>query len=101
MTAPFVGLLFLLAGIASAQITVPITKLSNLEHISGQEAIDRALKQNSLTSHGSPFHAILDISQPDAGNSRYQASIEIYWASATQYRITTKSEAFFGNTNSK
>jgi len=86
-------MLSLLAEIACAQITIPI-KTVTLEHISGEEAINRALKQNSLTSHGSPFHVVLDISQPDKGTSRYQASIEIYWASATEYRITAKSEAF-------
>lgn len=86
--------LSLFSGIASAQVTVQIQKASNLEHISGEEAIERALKQNSLTVHGSPFHAILDISEPNNSNSRYRASIEIYWQDETHYRVVMKSDAY-------
>jgi hypothetical protein len=92
--APIVVVLTLFAGIAAAQVTVHIQKAPNLEHITGEEAIERAQKQNSLTTHGFPFHAILDIGEPDNSNSRYRASIEIYWKDEAHYRVTTKSDTY-------
>jgi hypothetical protein len=86
--------LSLFLGIASAQVTVRIQQAPNLEHITGEEAIERALKQNSLTTHGSPFHAILDVGEPDNSNSRYRASIEVYWQDGAHYRVATKSDAY-------
>ena len=86
--------LSLFSGIASAQVTVQIQKASNFEHLTGEEAIERALKQNSLTTHGSAFHAILDIGEPDSGNPRYRASVEVYWQNGGHYRVATKSDSY-------
>jgi hypothetical protein len=97
ITSALLCVLCLFSGIASAQVTVQIQKASNLEHITGEEAIERALKQNTLTTHGSPFHAVLEIGELDNSNSRYRASIEVYWQDVTHYRVATKSDAYSEN----
>ena len=62
--------------------------------MSAGKAIERALNTTSLTYHGSPFHAILTISQPNDKGSPFQGSVEVYWASSSQYRIVVASKTF-------
>jgi hypothetical protein len=68
--------------------------IQSLEKIPVDQAIDRALKTGSLTVNGSPFHAVLEISQPGEASSPFVATIEIYWESATQYRTIIASRTF-------
>jgi hypothetical protein len=58
------------------------------------QALERALKTSSLTYDGLPFHAILAISQPNDSQSPYQGTVEVYWASASQYRVVATSKTF-------
>ena len=62
--------------------------------ITADEAVARALEASSLTYHGSPFHALLVINQPSNPDSQFQGTVEIYWASATRYRVTVTSRPF-------
>jgi hypothetical protein len=62
--------------------------------IPSSQALERALNTASLTDHGSPFHAILEISQPNDSKSPFQGTIEVYWASSSQYRVMVTSKSF-------
>lgn len=58
------------------------------------EAINRTLASTSLTSGGSPFHAVLEVSQPRDTKSPYQGTIEIFWAGPAKYRLILKAKGF-------
>jgi len=64
------------------------------DKIPSDEALNRALETCSLTHHGSPFHAILVISQPSNRDSPYQGSVEVQWEDSSHYRIKVTSKAF-------
>jgi len=63
-------------------------------HIPSDEALDRALKNNVLTSHGSPFHAILDVKPENGGDPVHQGRIELFWADDKTYRLILDSPDF-------
>ena len=45
--------------------------IQSTNKIPSDQAIDRALKTSSLTTEGSPFHALLQVSQPGDEGSPY------------------------------
>lgn len=68
--------------------------IQSVDKISVDQAIGRALKSGSLTTEGSPFHALLQISQPGDASSPYTGTIEVYWAGPSRYRINISSKTF-------
>lgn len=83
-----------LASNSSAQSPELQQYIQSLNKIPSDEALNRALETSSLTYHGTPFHAVLAISQPNEKESKYQSKVEIYWLSATRYRIAVTSKTF-------
>jgi hypothetical protein len=61
------------------------------ERISGDAALDRALKASSLTDGGLPFHAVLDIG--NAGTP-YSGKIEVWWLEGKKYKSVLTSPSF-------
>lgn len=68
--------------------------LNSAPRIPADQAIQRALNASSLTSDGSPFHALLSISQPGDIDSPFQGSIEVFWAGPSKYRTIVRSKDF-------
>jgi hypothetical protein len=68
--------------------------IGSLDKIPAGEALNRALKTSSLTDHGSPFHAVLSISQPGNSDSPYEGTVEVYWKDASEYRVEVTSKKF-------
>ena len=68
--------------------------IQSVDKIPSDQAIDRALKSSSLTTEDSPFHAVLQISQPGDAGSPYAGTIEVYWAGPSRYRVNVASKTF-------
>jgi hypothetical protein len=68
--------------------------IESVDKIPSDQAIDRALKSSSLTTEDSPFHAVLQISQPGDAGSPYAGTIEVYWAGPSRYRVNVVSKTF-------
>jgi hypothetical protein len=62
--------------------------------ISSDDALDRALKNNVLTSNGSPFHAVLEIATVKDDDPAFKGRIEVYWESARKYKLIVESQEF-------
>jgi len=59
------------------------------------DAAERALQQSKLTLPGSkPFHLQAVIRETTGSNSDYQAKIEEYWVSPTEWKRTIESQEF-------
>lgn len=82
------------AAFTAAQSTDLRQFIESQPKVSSGEALERALNTTSLTYRGSPFHAILEVSQTNDSKSPYQATIEIHWASPSQYRVVATSKTF-------
>ncbi len=82
------------AALAAAQSADLQHFIESQPKVSSGEALERALNTASLTHHGSPFHAILEVSQPSDSKSPYRATVEVYWASPSQYRVVAASKTF-------
>jgi hypothetical protein len=61
------------------------------ERVDSNVAINRALKNSSLTEAGKPFHAVLEIG--DAG-SPYRGRVEAWWAGPQKYKTIITSPTF-------
>ena len=61
------------------------------DKVPADAAIDRSLKESSLTYDGEPFHAILDIGKT---GEDYSGHIELWWVNATKYRLAITSPKF-------
>lgn len=61
------------------------------EPISGDAALDRALKASSLTEGGRPFHAVMEVGE---ARSPYSGLVEVWWAEPKKYRSVITSPAF-------
>jgi hypothetical protein len=68
--------------------------IQSVDKIPSDQAIDRALKSSFLTTEGSPFHAVLQISQPGDAGSPCTGTIEVYWAGPSRYRVNVASKTF-------
>jgi hypothetical protein len=67
---------------------------------SGDELLSQALQNSTLTDHGKPFHAILNISpgpttdrKPSPGPA-YSGRVEVWWSNSTNYRLAITSPDF-------
>ena len=54
-------------------------------------ALDRSLRNSSLTTDGQPFHAIVEIG---TANSPFSGRIEIWWVAPAKYRVAMSSPSF-------
>jgi hypothetical protein len=70
---------------------IPSPPQMQFDKIPADAAIDRALKESSLTYKGEPFHAVLDIGK---ASEDYSGRIELWWVSATKYRLSIVSPKF-------
>jgi hypothetical protein len=59
--------------------------------ISSDEALDRALKDSSLTRSNTPFHAVMSIT---SALPAYSGQIDLTWLGPEQYRLQITSPAF-------
>jgi hypothetical protein len=64
------------------------------QRISAADAIDRALKNNVLTSGGSPFHAVLEIAAAKGDDPAHKGRIELFWENEHRYRLLLYSPSF-------
>jgi hypothetical protein len=68
--------------------------IQSIDKVTSDEALKRALETASLTYHGTPFHLVLTISQPDDAASPFHGTVEIYWVDAKKYHILVTSKSF-------
>jgi hypothetical protein len=61
------------------------------DRLDSDQALSRALKASSLTDHGKPFHAVMEIG---TAGSPYSGRIELWWVSADKYRLQVTSPQF-------
>jgi len=66
-------------------------KVQAQERVSGDVALDRALKTSSLTFEGKPFHAVMKIGKD---GEEYSGRIEFWWVNSTKYRVSVRSPSF-------
>lgn len=81
--------------VACSQVmSVSRMPMQQFERIPADQAIERSLEISSLTFHGTPFHAVMEIEKPTEKSSPFEGIIEVYWENASQYRITISSKYF-------
>lgn len=68
--------------------------IQSVDKIPSDQAVDRALREGSLTTGGSPFHAVLEINEPGNESSIFTGTIEVYWAGPSRYRVKIASKTF-------
>jgi len=61
------------------------------ERVDADKAIERSLKVSALTYEGKPFHAIMQIGQP---NTPYSGSVEVWWIGPSKYRTIATTPRF-------
>lgn len=61
------------------------------ERLDNDAALARALQRSSLTDHGAPFHAVMEIG---AAGTPYSGRIELWWVSEDKYRLKLSSPQF-------
>jgi hypothetical protein len=89
-TSLFLSCLFLAAPLyAQMQMQIP-----QAERISSDEAFDRLLKNNVLTHRGTPFHAVLDISEQKMDDPAYKGRVEVFWENEQKYKLLAESRDF-------
>jgi hypothetical protein len=64
------------------------------QFISADEALDKAVKNNVLTSGGSPFHAILEITEIKDADPAFKGRVELFWDGTQKYRRVLDSPNF-------
>jgi hypothetical protein len=64
------------------------------QFISADEALDRALKNNVLTSNGPPFHAVLKIKEMKDSDPAFTGRVELFWQNKDKYRLILESPNF-------
>ncbi len=81
------------SGLFATLLAVAATAPAQLppQTISVNEALDRVLKQSSLTHGKTPFHAVMTISGP---TPVYSGQIDLVWLANNQYRLTIASPSF-------
>src|SRR5216683_2006047 len=84
----FLSRLLLVAPLC-AQMQTPPSK-----RISSDDALDRALKNNVLTSNGSPFHAVLEIGAGKGDDPTFKGRVELFWENEQKYRLMLESPDF-------
>jgi hypothetical protein len=62
--------------------------------ISSDEALDRALKNNVLTSNEPPFHAVLEIATLKDDDPAFKGRVELFWKNKERYRLVLESPDF-------
>ena len=88
----FAAFLFfaLIAATASSQLP-PAFAPQQGERMDADKAVDRALKNSSLTFNGGPFHARMNIDSQEQG---YSGNVEVWWENPTKYRLQIQSPNF-------
>jgi hypothetical protein len=64
------------------------------QFISADEALDRVLKNNVLTSDGPPFHAVLEIKEIKDSDPAFTGRVELFWQDKEKYRLILESPNF-------
>jgi hypothetical protein len=64
------------------------------ELISSDDALDRALKNNVLTSKEPPFHAVLEIATVKDDDPAFKGHVEVFWENEQKYRLVLESPDF-------
>jgi hypothetical protein len=59
--------------------------------VSGDDALNRALKASSLTVDGKPFHAVLEIGK---AGEEYSGRVEVWWLKKSVYKLAITSPKF-------
>jgi hypothetical protein len=70
------------------------TQFSPPQLISADEALDRALMNNVLTSNGPPFHAVLEIKEIKDSDPAFTGRVELFWQNKEKYRLILESPNF-------
>lgn len=83
----------LIALLATVPACCQIANLNQLpfEKLPPTEAIEKSLKESSLSASPKPFHAILAIGDPA---TPYSGKLEVWWQSSTLYKTVLTSPAF-------
>jgi hypothetical protein len=69
-------------------------QFSQPQLISSDEALDRTLNENVLTSKGSPFHTVLEIADMKDNDPAFKGRIEVFWEDTQKYRLVLDSPNF-------
>jgi hypothetical protein len=69
-------------------------QMPQLEHISSDEALARASRNNVLTHNGLPFHAVMELGTEKRDDPSYKGQIELFWAGESKYRLVVESPRF-------
>jgi hypothetical protein len=85
------SLIFLFLASAPLCAQMPFTQP---QFISADEALDRAVKKNVLTSDGPPFHAVLEIAEIKNADPAFKGHVELFWEGKRKYRLVLDSPDF-------
>ncbi|HEX3966703.1 MAG TPA: hypothetical protein VHW70_01940 [Edaphobacter sp.] len=78
-------------------LSVPLYAQMSLpqpQFIASDVALDKAVKSNVLTSGGSPFHAILEITEIKNADPAFKGRVELFWEDTQKYRLVLDSPNF-------